>query len=148
MTELSRRKLVQLAAGLTAARAVRLDAQAPAPAPAGYIGPLTGVTTSLDDRRFDPVAYARDLYAAAPRRLRFDARTRSDAERWQDSLRSKVRELVGAFPSAKSPLRPVTLETRTSRGYTREKIVFDSQPGVSVLGYLLLPEKRGVRRRS
>ena len=33
------------------------------------------------------------------------------------------------------------LDTRSFPGYTREKIVFDSQPGVSVLAYLLLPEK-------
>ena len=38
----------------------------------------------------------------------------------------------------------ITLETRAFPGYVREKIVFDSQPGVSVLAYLLLPEK--VRR--
>ncbi|MGH8639321.1 MAG: alpha/beta hydrolase family protein [Burkholderiales bacterium] len=139
MTKLSRRKLVRLAAGMTAAHAVRLDAQAPVPS--GYIGPLTGVTKGLEDRRFDPVAYTRDLYAAAPRRLRFEARTRNEAEKWQTALRSKLSELIGGFPAARQPLRPITLETRTFAGYTREKIVFDSQPGVSVLAYLLLPEK-------
>jgi hypothetical protein len=139
VTKLSRRKLVQLAAGVTAARAVRLNAQAPASS--GYIGPLTGVTKGLDDRRFDPVAYTHDLYAAAPRRLRFAARSRSDAEKWQNALRSKLSELIGGFPTARQPLRPITLETRQFPGYTREKIVFDSQPGVSVLAYLLLPEK-------
>jgi dienelactone hydrolase len=139
MKTLSRRRLVRLAAGMTAARAVRLDAQAPVPS--GYIGPLTGVTKGLEDRRFDPVAYTHDLYAAAPRRLRFDARTRNEAEKWQKALRSKLTELVGGFPTRRQPLRPITLETRTFPGYTREKIVFDSQPGVSVLAYLLLPEK-------
>ena len=62
MIKLSRRELARLAAGLTAVRAVRLDAQAPAP-PA-YVGPLTGVEKGLEDRRFDPVAYTLDLYAA------------------------------------------------------------------------------------
>ena len=95
----------------------------------------------LDDRRFDPVAYTLDLYAAAPRRLRFQARTRSEAEAWQKQLRSKLTELVGGFPAERRPLRPITLETRTFPGYRREKIVFDSRPGVSVLAYLLLPEK-------
>ena len=33
----------------------------------------------------------------------------------------------------------MTLETRAFPGYSREKIVFDSRPGVSVLAYLLLP---------
>ena len=138
MSRLSRRELVQLAGGITAVRGIRLAAQAPA-RPA-YIGPLTGVTTNLQDRRFDPVAYTRDLYANAPRQLRFRAASRSEAEAWQKTLRSKLTELIGGFPASRAPLRTITLETRVFPGYTREKIVFDSQPGVSVLAYLLLPE--------
>jgi dienelactone hydrolase len=128
---------------MTAAHAVRYQAQTPAPSASSssYIGPLTGVTQGLEDRRFDPVVYTRDRYAAAPRRLRFSASTRSQAEKWQKTLRAKLTELVGGFPDARQPLRPITLETRTFAGYTREKIVFDSAPGVSVLAYLLLPEK-------
>jgi len=139
MPKLSRRELVQLAGGMTVANAVRTGAQPPAPSP--YTGPLTGVTKGIEDRRFDPVVYTRDLYAAAPRRLRFKARSRSEAEEWQKTLRAKLTELVGGFPTSRQPLRPITLETRSFPGYTREKIVFDSQPGVSVLAYLLLPEK-------
>lgn len=130
---------MQLAGGLTAAHAVGLDAQTAAPS--HYIGPLTGVTKGIEDRRFDPVVYTRDLYAAAPRRLRFQAQTRGEAAEWQKSLRAKLTELVGGFPTERAPLRPIVLERRTFPGYTREKIVFDSRPGVSVLGYLLLPEK-------
>ncbi len=137
MTKLSRRDLVRVTAVAAASRAVPLAAQAPAPST--YVGPLTGVTKGLEDRRFDPVAYTRDLYAAAPRQLRFQARTQSEAESWQNTLRSKVTELIGRFPSERQPLRPITLETRTFPGYSREKIVFDSAPGVSVLAYLLIP---------
>jgi len=124
---------------VTAANAVRLHAQEPAAAT--YIGPLTGVTRGLDDRRFDPVEYARNLYEAAPRTLRFRARTRGEAEEWQKTLRAKLAELVGGFPAKRQALNPITLETREFPGYTREKIVFDSRPGVSVLAYLLLPER-------
>lgn len=127
-----------MAAGVAVARAGRLNAQTPARST--YDGPLTGVTTGLEDRRFDPVAYSRDLYEAAPRRLRFQARTRTEGEAWQKSLRSKLTELIGGFPARRGALRPITLETRTFPGYRREKIVFDSQPGVSVLAYLLLPD--------
>ena len=139
MATLSRRELARMASGMAAACSVRLRAQNPAPST--YIGPLTGTTKGLEDRRFDPVAYARDLYAAAPRQLRFGARSRREAEAWQKTLRSKLTELVGGFPNTRSPLRPITLETRAFDGYRREKVVFDSQPGVSVLAYLLLPEK-------
>jgi dienelactone hydrolase len=139
VTKISRRNLVKLAgAAAAAAHTGRVGAQAQ-PA-SSYIGPLTGVTSGIDDRRFDPVAYTHDLYAAAPRQLRFRATTRPEAEAWQQSLRSKLTELIGGIPGARVPLRPVTLETRTFPGYRREKIVFDSAPGVSVLGYLLVPD--------
>jgi len=159
MTTFSRRELARLIAALTAARALRAapaiaadsertaslpqatgGAQAQAP-PSSYIGPLTGVEKGIEDRRFDPVAYSRDLFAEAPRRLRFQARSRGDAEAWQRTLRAKLTELVGGFPATRQPLQPVVLESRTFPGYRREKIVFDSRPGVSVLAYLLLPER-------
>ena len=139
MKTVSRRELARLLAALPAVHALPLGAQAPKPS--GYIGPLTGITTGLDERGFDPVAFTRDLYAAAPRRLRFQARTRGQAEAWQQQLRTKVSDLIGAFPSQRQPLRPVVLETRAFPGYRREKIVFDSRPGVSVLAYVLMPAK-------
>ena len=145
MKKVSRRELGQVVAGLAAARVVPRTAHAQAspqaPGRIPYIGPLTGIEQSLADRRFDPVAYTRELYAAAPRRLRFQARTRSQAETWQKTLRAKLTELVGGFPTERPALRPVVLETRSFAGYRREKVVFESRPGVSVLAYVLLPEK-------
>jgi hypothetical protein len=135
----SRRELARLLAALPAVQALPLGAQAQQPS--NYIGPLTGITTGIADRGFDPVAFTRDLYAAAPRRLRFQARARGPAEAWQQQLRAKVSELIGAFPSQRQPLRPVVLESRAFPGYRREKIVFDSRPGVSVLAYVLMPAK-------
>jgi dienelactone hydrolase len=108
--------------------------------PSTYIGPLTGVETGIEGRGFDPVAYTRSLYDAAPRRLRFAAKTRTQATAWQGKLRSRLIELLGGFPD-RSPLNPVTIETRAFPAYRREKIVFDSRPGVSVLAYLLLPTR-------
>lgn len=140
MRRLSRRELVQLTTAAAAAHLERANAQTPGAA-SPYIGPLTGVTGAAADRGFDPVAFTRDLYAAAPRRLRFQARTRAEAEKWQQALRSQLTTLVGGFPDQRPPLRPIALEARSFPGYTREKIVFDSRPGVSVLAYLLLPDR-------
>ena len=145
MKKISRRDLGRMAAALAASQALPLDGRTLAPvdpaqgAPPAYVGPLTGITTGVADRGLDPVAYIRDRYDAAPRRLRFRARTKRQAEAWQQALRFKVTELIGGFPSTRSPLRPRTLETRAFAGYRREKIVFDSRPGVSVLAYVLLP---------
>jgi dienelactone hydrolase len=139
MKKLSRRELAHMAAGLAAAPISRVFGQLAAAST--YIGPLTGVDKSLEGRGFDPVAYTLDLYAAAPRRLRFQARSRAEAQRWQKKLRMKLTELIGGFPAQRQPLRPLTLETRTFPGYRREKVIFDTRPGVSVLAYILLPEK-------
>jgi dienelactone hydrolase len=139
MRKVSRRELARMLAAVPAMRALPIAAQAQEPSP--YIGPLTGVTRGLDDRGFDPVAFTRDLYAASPRRLRFQALTRGEAEKWQQQLRVNLTELIGGFPSQRQPLRPVLLETRAFAGYRREKIVFDSRPGVTVLAYVLMPEK-------
>jgi len=136
MGKVSRRELGQLAAGLAVARALPLEAQLGRQT--SYIGPLTGVE-GLADRHFDPVAFARDVYAAAPRTLGFQARTRDDAEAWQRTLHTKLTELLGQFPAERSPLHPVILETRSFSGYRREKVVFDSRPGLSMLAYVLVP---------
>src|SRR5580765_982952 len=113
MQKISRRELGALAAALAAARTAPTNAESQAlPQPSSYEGPLTGVTRGLDGRRFDPVAYTVDRYAAAPRRLRFQATSRPDAEAWQQALRAKLTELVGGFPAQRAPLQPLTLETR------------------------------------
>ena len=137
MARISRRELGRAAAGVVAAQAFRVSAQAPEAQ--RYIGPLTDVRANLGDRGFDPVARTREQYAATARRLRFEARTRVDADGWQTALRAKVTELVGGFAYERSPLGPIVLEMRAFPGYRREKIVFDSRPGVSVLAYVLVP---------
>ena len=111
-----------------------------ASAGASYIGPLTGVDAgAIQGRQFDPVAYSRERYAAAPRELRFQARTRPQAEAWQKKLRAKLVALLGGFPSTRVPLKPIVVETRTFAGYRREKIVFDTRPGLSAIAYVLVP---------
>jgi dienelactone hydrolase len=139
MNPVSRRELGKLAAGLAVAGGVPVKARRQAPAAPRYVGPLTGIQGGLEGRGFDPVAWSVDLFDQAPRRLAFSARTRQGAEAWQRQLRERLIELLGGFPAQRAPLRPVTLETRTFPGYTREKVVFDSRTGVSVLAYVLVP---------
>jgi dienelactone hydrolase len=138
----TRRDLGRLAAALVAAPALpAARPQPPQPSTSTYAGPLTGNERGLEDRRFDPVAFSRDLYALAPRQLRFQARTRPEAEQWQRELGTKITELVGGFPTARVPLRPHIIESRSFASYRREKVVFDSRAGVSVLAYVLTPSR-------
>jgi dienelactone hydrolase len=133
MKKISRRALAQMASGATASA---LSAQ---PQSGEYTGPLTGFEGKVQGRTLDPLPYGLRLLDSAPRKLGFSARNKSEAMEWQSQLRAKVTELVGGFPAQRTPLRPVTLETRDYSRYRREKLVFDSRDGATVLAYILTP---------
>lgn len=125
------------------ASAVTLDTTQPLPAQEAqqqYASALDGLEAKVDLSAFDPVLFTKKLHDLAALRLTFRARTRAAAEQWQKALRAKVLELLGGFPGKPSPLQPQTLEVRDFPGYTREKFVFQSRPGLAVLGYLLTPK--------
>ncbi len=86
----------------------------------------------------DPVQWTRERYRSAPLQLTFRATNRADAEAWQQTLRSKLVELLGGFPD-RTPLRPKTLEIRQYAAYRRERLVIETRPGVALLGDLLTP---------
>jgi dienelactone hydrolase len=132
---ISRRQLGKIAL----ASAATLEAQTTSPAKK-YGGPLEGLESKVDPAAFDTVAYALRLHESAPLRMAFRARNRAEAQRWQGQLRAKITELLGGFPAQRPPLAPQTLEVRDFPGYRREKFVFESRPGMGVLGYLLTPK--------
>ena len=124
---------------LALASAVAVEAPAsPAETPQ-YSSALNGLEDKVDMAGFDPVDYTRKLHDQAPLRMTFGATSRAQAEAWQKRLRPKIAELVGGFPAARTPLQAATLETADFPSYRREKFVFQSRPGVWVLGYLLTP---------
>lgn len=129
---MTRRDLGKLAASTTLF-------QARAAAQTKYTGALDGFASKVNPKNFDPVAFTDQLYASAPLRMTFSAKTRRQAEQWQTRLRAKVTELVGGFPD-RVALTPETLEVRDFPVYRREKFVFQSRPGSWVLGYLLTPK--------
>ncbi|MBI1353394.1 MAG: acetylxylan esterase [Acidobacteria bacterium] len=133
--QLTRRQL-----GLAGLGAAALASPAAAQPPAAYSGALDGAADRVDPKTFDTVAWSRARHAEAPLRMTFRASNAADARRWQQQLRKKLVELLGGFPAKKVELRPETLEVRDFPGYRREKFVFSSRDGVSVLGYMLTPK--------
>jgi len=105
-----------------------------------YTGPLDGFGGQVKAEWFDPVAYVRQRAAEAPRRLKFAAESKRAALAWQKKLRGKLVELMGPVPEGLPAPQIKMLETREFAGYTREKFIFESRPGVGVLAYLLKPK--------
>jgi len=97
-------------------------------------------SVKMDDRSLDPVYWStHSRYQDAPLKMAFRAQNRKDAEAWQKQLRAKVTELLGGFPQSHGAPKAEVIETRTFPGYRREKFIFESRPGVHVVGYLLTP---------
>jgi len=112
-------------------------------AAAAAVVPLVkaGSPVVVEDPGLDPVHWTIDVYQSAPLQLTFKATSKAEAEIWQQQLRAKLTELLGGFP-ARTPLAPRTLEVRDFLTYRREKFLFQSRPGVTVLAYLLTPKAR------
>jgi dienelactone hydrolase len=105
-----------------------------------YTGALDGFEDKVDLETFYPKLYTVKQHQTAPLQMTFQATTRAEGEQWQKSLRTKLVELIGGLPEERSPLNPQTLEVRDFPTYRREKFVFQSRPGLTVLGYLLTPK--------
>jgi dienelactone hydrolase len=105
-----------------------------------YTGALDAYQSRLKMADFDPVAYTMARYESAPRKLRFQAKSKKEADAWQKQLHAKVTELVGGFPK-RTPLKAVSLETQERPQFTREAFVFESRPGMGVFGYVVKPVK-------
>ena len=81
------------------------------------------------------------LYENQPRRLAFRASSLVEWQAWRDTLRAKLVELLGGFPLERSPLNPLVLETSREEGYRLEKVAFESEPGLHVPCYVLIPDQ-------
>ena len=88
----------------------------------------------------DTLEFSKSLYDEAPRALAFGATTRSEAERWQQELRARIIELLGAFPEEACELSPRVIDTIEFPLYTRETVLFQSRPNMAVFGYFLRPK--------
>ncbi|MCZ6676643.1 MAG: prolyl oligopeptidase family serine peptidase [Candidatus Poribacteria bacterium] len=88
----------------------------------------------------DTLAFSRELYDQVPRQMAFRASTKVETEVWQRDLRAKLVALLGGFPAEKCELLPRVVETKEFSTYTRETVLFQSRPNMTVFGYLLLPK--------
>lgn len=69
----------------------------------------------------------------------FRAQTVDEWKVWREDLKKKLIELLSGF-SERVPLEPEILERKEFKDYIRERVIFNSAPKVSVVGYLLIPK--------
>jgi len=91
------------------------------------------------DSGYNTLTYLSRLYHETTPSLAFNAATPAEWLAWRRKLKARLRSLLGGFPT-RGPLNSRTVETTDCGDYTREKIIFDAEPGVSIPAYFLLPK--------
>ena len=94
----------------------------------------------MSQDQLDTLAFSHEMYDQASRALAFQASTSREAEEWQRDLRAKLVELLGGFPDERCELHARITETKEFPTYTRETVLFQSRPNMTVFSYLLLPK--------
>ncbi|MGC8889879.1 MAG: alpha/beta hydrolase [bacterium] len=89
-------------------------------------------------REFRPLKPFEELYGI-PRVFEFKAKNLDEWKEWRETFKEKLIELLGGFPE-RTDLFPEITERKDFSEYTREKVIFESAPYVSVVGYLLIPK--------
>lgn len=78
-------------------------------------------------------------YDDTARRYAFHAQSPDEAIRWQADLRETLTRVLGGFPTDRCALDAHTIEVVEEATFTRELIVFQSNPGEYVPCYVLTP---------
>ncbi len=90
--------------------------------------------------RLDSLVYSLLRYHEVKPRLAFQAETPEQVAEWKAKAKARLLELVGPFPEQRVPLQPRFGEAIQRPGYTRREVTFDTRPGLSAFGYLLVPD--------
>ncbi|MBA7626239.1 hypothetical protein ES703_33683 [subsurface metagenome] len=88
---------------------------------------------------YSMLKYLERLYSDHSPKMSFKAETKGEWKIWQAEFREKIIELFGCFPPCKVPLKPSIFNQEEEEFYTKEKVIFESMPGISVVGYLIIP---------
>jgi dienelactone hydrolase len=90
--------------------------------------------------RLDPLAYTLTRYREAVPRLAFPAGSPENISAWRREAMLRLAELLGPFPAEQVPLRAELLVPVKKKGYSRRPVYFDTRPGMTCFGYLLVPD--------
>ncbi len=99
-------------------------------------------TSARPARVLSPMQYMWNLYDQTTPALGFAATDEEEWKSWRRKLKGKFSELLGGLDEAPGELAPQVTKRKQMAGYTREHVVFQSRPGLSVAAWVLTPESR------
>jgi hypothetical protein len=97
---------------------------------------------------YETMPYLIDRYKKISATLRFQGSSVADCQNWQQALRTELLHLTGMETMTACPLRPQIIETVALEGYARQKVILETEPGVLMPLYVLIPAslKPGTRQ--
>lgn len=81
-----------------------------------------------------------DIFEKSGRRMRYEAKDKAEHEMWRDKVRAKIREVSGLDLMEECSLEPKLLESVQFDGYRRDKIIIQTEPGVWMPVFCLIPD--------
>ena len=91
-----------------------------------------------------PYALEPDYFArycdVHPPELRFQAKTQTEMQAWRQALQAKIRDLLCLSAYQSVPPNPRRVERVEEEAYWREKLVYETAPGITAVAYLLTPK--------
>ncbi len=89
---------------------------------------------------FQSADYLRARFERVGRSRRFEATDIATHRLWRDGLRAELRELLGLGRIVSAPANPRITETVQCDGYTRQRVEIDTEPGIAMPLYVLIPD--------
>ena len=89
---------------------------------------------------FTSESYLKSKYDVVGRQLGFHAQTEDEWQIWRHELRGTVRRLLGLDRMVPTEPRPRITEVVQCDGYRRERVEIDTEPGVTMPLYVLVPD--------
>ncbi len=90
---------------------------------------------------FQTEPYFQARYQATARRMAYQATSPEAHHIWRPSLRAALAELLGIPHMLPTPLNSHITETVQCDGYRRERVEIDTEPGVTMPLYVLIPHQ-------
>lgn len=97
------------------------------------------MTTITASDRFSVLPYLHRRMTSHGRRMGFNCKSRTAFASWKRNLITRLKEITGFNTMLKSSLQPRITETVTLKGYKRERIEIQVEPGIIMTLYALVP---------
>jgi dienelactone hydrolase len=94
----------------------------------------------MSSEYFQSEAYLRGRFQAAGRQLGFRATTVEEWRAWHGELQGTLRRLLGVDRMIRTDPNARITETVQLDGYRRERVLIDTEPGVTMPFYVLIPD--------